>query len=147
MPTLDYCSTVWGGRYEFHDTALDKLLKRGARICLGCPYLTPSADMFESLKWLPYSKRLLYKKGVLVYKCLNSLSPNYMTDLFSHFDNNRVTRQNTNITLKVPLAKTKYLSEGFSITGAKMWNNLPAHLRVIDSVSVFKADLFKHLAQ
>ena len=33
-PPLDYCCTVWGGRYIYHDNILNKCLKRAARIIL-----------------------------------------------------------------------------------------------------------------
>ena len=46
--SLDYCCTVWGGRYIYHDTILNKCLKRAARIILQCAFLTPSADMFSN---------------------------------------------------------------------------------------------------
>ena len=58
-PCLDYCCTVWGGRYNiYHDDMLNKCLKRAARIILQCAFLTPSADMFSKLNWLTFSERV-----------------------------------------------------------------------------------------
>ena len=37
-PSLDYCCTVFGGRYIYHDTMLNKCLKRAARIILQCAF-------------------------------------------------------------------------------------------------------------
>ena len=42
---------------------------------------TPSAAIFEELGWLPINKRLKYNKAVFTYKALNSLTPQYITDL------------------------------------------------------------------
>ena len=67
-PSLDYCCTVWGGRYIYHDNILNKCLKRAARIILQCAFLTPSADMFSKLNWLSFSERVKYRKATLVFK-------------------------------------------------------------------------------
>ena len=75
-PSLDYCCTVWRGRYICHD----KCLKRAARIILQCAFLTPSADniMFSKLNWLSFSERVKYRKATFVFKCVNRLTPRYI---------------------------------------------------------------------
>ena len=85
MPTLEYCCTVWGGRYISHDNILNKCLKRAARMILKCTSLTPSADMFARLNWVSFSERVKYKKATLVFKCLNKMTLLYMTNLFTPF--------------------------------------------------------------
>ena len=85
-PSLDYCCTVWGGWYIYHDNILNKCLKRAARIILQCAFLTPSADMFSKLNWLSFSERvniILYRKATLVFKCVNRMTPIYITHLFT----------------------------------------------------------------
>ena len=57
MPTLEYCCTVWGGRYISHNNIFNKCLKRAARMILKCTSLTPSADTFARLNWVPFSVR------------------------------------------------------------------------------------------
>ena len=71
-PYLDYCCTVWGGRYIYHDNILNKCLKRAARIILQCAFLTPSADMFSKLNWLSFSERVKYRKATLVFQMCKS---------------------------------------------------------------------------
>ena len=68
---LLYCM---GGRYISHDNILNKCLKRAARMILKCTSLTPSADTFARLNWVPFSKRVKYKKATLVFKCLNKMT-------------------------------------------------------------------------
>ena len=94
-PSLDYCCTVWGGRYIYHDTILNKCLKRAARIILQCAFLTPSADMFSKLNWLSFSERVKYRKTTLVFKCVNRMCPMYMTNMFTPLTHIRETRQST----------------------------------------------------
>lgn len=144
VPSLEYCCTVWGGRLGAHSNLLNMLLKRAARLILGCPYRTASTDMFSELNWLSFVDRIRFKKNILVYKCLHHQCPEYMTDLFVHFKNS-CTRQNDNRTLRVPIAKKECLRSSFAVSGAKLWNDLPISLRKIESLSVFKTQLFKFL--
>ena len=66
-PSLDYCCTVWRGRYIYHDNILNKCLKRAARLMLQCAFLTPSADMFSKLNWLSFFERVKYRKAILLF--------------------------------------------------------------------------------
>ena len=118
MPTLEYCCTVWGGRYISQDNILNKCLKRAARMILKCTSLTPSADTFARLNWVPFSEKVKYKKATLVFKCLNKMTPLYMTNLFTPFTQIRETRQSTNKALKVPLAKKECYAKSFAVSGA-----------------------------
>ena len=72
---------------------------------LKCTSLNTSADTFARLNWVPFSERVKYKKPTLVFKCLNTITTLYMTNLFTPFTQIRKTRQSTNNALKVPLAK------------------------------------------
>ena len=110
---------------------------------LKCTSLTPSADMFARLNWVPFSERVKYKKATLVFKCFNKMTPLYMTNLFTPFTQIRETRQSTNKALKVPLAKKECYAKGFAVSGANIWNSLHEQLRTIDSLGTFKLELRK----
>ena len=141
-PSLDYCCTVWG-RYIYHDTMLNKCLKRAARIILQCAFLTPSADMFSKLNWLSFSERVKYRKTTLVFKCLNRMSPVYMTNLFTPLIHIRETRQSTHMALTIPFAKKNCYASSCAVSGAIMWNDLPPQLRTITCLNSFKRELRK----
>ena len=104
-PSLDYCCTVWGGRYIYHDNILNKCLKRAARIILQCAFLTPSADMFSKLNLLSFSERVKYRTTTLVFKCVYLMTPRYMTNIFTPLTNIRETRQSTRMALTIHFAK------------------------------------------
>ena len=143
MPSLDYCCTVWGDRYKFHNVILNKCLKRAARIILKCPFLTPSSEMFAKLNWLSFSETVTYTKAVLVYKCINKMGPLFMTNLFTPLTQIRETRQSTDLALRVPFAKKESYSTSFAVKGAYIWNNLNAQLRAVNSLGSFKVELRK----
>ena len=51
--------------------------------------------MFFKLNWLTFSERVKYRKTTLVFKCVNRMSPMYMTNLFTPLTHMRETRQST----------------------------------------------------
>ena len=63
QPLLDYCCTVWGSCTQTNINNIIKLQKRAARIILDAPFLTPSADMFKTLQWLSFDKRIKYHQS------------------------------------------------------------------------------------
>ena len=144
-PSLDYCSTVWGGRYIYHDNILNKCLKRAARIILQCAFLTPSANMFYKLNCLSFSERVKYRKATLVFKCVNRMTPRYMTNLFTPLTHIRETIQSTRMALTIPFAKKNCYATSFAVSGAIMWNDLHPQLRTITCLTSFKRELRKTL--
>ena len=117
-PSLDYCCTVWGGRYIYHDTILNKCLKRAARIILQCAFLTPTADMFSKLNWLSFSETVKYRKATLVFKCVNRMTPRHMANLFTPLTHICETRQSTRMAVTIPVAKNNCYATSFAVSGS-----------------------------
>ena len=87
----------------------NKLKKRVARTVLKADFMTPSADMFKELDWLPVTKRIdYYNKAVLTYKALNKQSPSYVSDLITPVSQvcNRSLRSSDDSSLFVPRSRT-----------------------------------------
>ena len=83
MPHFDYCVTVWGDCSDLNK--LTKLQKQAARIILDCHYLTPSKDMFCTLKWLPMKDWVKYRKATMTFKAINGNAPDYISSMFKKF--------------------------------------------------------------
>jgi hypothetical protein len=66
-------------------------------------HITP---ILKDIGWLPVKEHLLFKDLVMIYKCINSLAPTYLCDLFLKRKelNNRATRNNE--ALHIPLFST-----------------------------------------
>ncbi|MCG8048126.1 MAG: reverse transcriptase domain-containing protein, partial [Candidatus Thiodiazotropha endolucinida] len=83
LPILDYGCMLWGHCSVANINRLLKLQKRAARIVLQADILTPSETMFNELHWLPFHKRVRYHECILMYKTLNNLAPEYLTERFT----------------------------------------------------------------
>jgi len=77
-------------------------------------HITP---VLRELRWLPVRKRIVYKLAVMVYKCLHGLAPPQLRSAQS--DCFAVTETRTTLGRR-----------NFAVAGAKIWNNLPADLRL-----------------
>ncbi len=63
-----------------------------------------------------------------MYTCLNNLAPSYLTALFQTNNIHQYrTRQSNN--QHVDKSKLEYYNRSFTITGAKIWNSLPQHVK------------------
>eukprot|EP00914_Ancora_sagittata_P025000 GHVO01049851.1.p1 GENE.GHVO01049851.1~~GHVO01049851.1.p1 ORF type:complete len:124 (+),score=0.39 GHVO01049851.1:504-875(+) len=112
------------------------------RLILNVPFDTPSADMYKSLNWMSLDYRYQYNSSILVFKCLNNLTPSYLN--FFNFNNNNRTRSSTRSDLIVPFARKNLLKNSFRVKGAEIFNKLPTTIRQSPTLASFKRAAFKH---
>lgn len=102
-------------------------------------------EALKSLKWLNVKKKLLFNDLVMVYKCINNLTPNYLCERFKQRSeiHQRDTRQKSELTL--PKCRIAAGQRAFAFRGAKSYNFLPKFIRDTDSLSGFKKKIFKNI--
>ena len=147
LPILDYGCMIWGRCSKQNTLRILKLQKRAARIILKADITTPSKTLFSELNWLTFPKRVQYHTCTMVYKALNVLAPEYISDILiklseSHMRNLRSVDYDL---LRVPSSRTSYYENSFTISSAKLWNELPLDIRNISALNTFKNTLKAHL--
>ena len=60
----------------------------------------------------------------MVYKSINDLAPDYLSEMFTKNSACRKNLRNTATDLQVPLMKTCNGQQAFSYRGARVWNHL-----------------------
>ena len=147
LPIFDYGCLIWGRCSRGNTLRLLKLQKRAARIILDVDIMTPSRHMFTELKWLPFPYRVQYHTCIMVYKGLNDLAPEYITDLF--IKTSEVHTRNLQSTgdgkLRVPKTNGTLYENSFAVSAAKLWNSLPTSISKSDSLNRFKTTLKVYL--
>ena len=143
LPLIDYGSVTWGSISLCNLERLSKLQKRAVRIILQADYNTPSVDMFNELEWLSISQRIKYNKGVLTYKALHNLTPEYISKLLKPVSetHNRALRSSANGTLAIPRSGSSVFDRSFSYSAPRLWNSFPNALRNLSSLNSFKHNL------
>ena len=137
LPHIDYCCTIWGNCSDTLTNKLYKFQKRAARIILDQPYDAPSHNLFQELKWMKFHDRIIYKKATFVYKSLNNIFPEYMSNLFKESDNISL-RSHSNHALCVPKPRLEFCRKSLACSGPVIWNNIPLNIRQSNSLIAFK---------
>lgn len=140
LPHFDYCSTVWDTCSDSHISKLQVLQNRGMRLILGCDRHTHISDMLSRLKWLNVRQRLFLTKGVFMYKIINKITPDYMSNVCTSLPHNHFTRSQTSNQYRL-ISHQKSLST----RGVQIWNSLPHTIKQQPSLSLFKTNCTKYI--
>ena len=94
QPYFDYCSVIWDSCGSTCADKLQKLQNRAARVLTSSSYDTNADYLFEILGWKNLASQHKIAKAIMVYKSVNGLAPDYLSEMF-------VDRSNiTNYTLR-----------------------------------------------
>ena len=143
LPHMDYCNLIWGRNSKSVQDVMCKYQKKAARLILNADFMTPSSQMFSKLMWLPFNKRLEYYECILIYKSLNGLSPEYITDMFQNV--NTVHKYNLRSVTCNNVYQPKCHVNSIKFSSTVLWNNLDPSLKRATSLHTFKSNLYKYL--
>ena len=83
---------------------------------------------------------------LFVWKSLNGLAPQYISELIKVHDPPRPLRSTGQLKLDAPTGNKKTRGDrAFSIVGPTLWNLLPPQIRLAPSIGIFKSRLKTHL--
>ena len=141
-PHFNYCCSVWGCSGITRIESLQKLQNRAARIVTGSSYDAPSVPLRKELGWLSVKEMIVKETSTMMYKSLNDLAPQYLSDLFVRLSDFHTRElRNTKNDLAVPLMRTVSGQKAFSYRGTKVWNKFNNDIKEAPSVYSFKSRL------
>ena len=76
-----------------------------------------------------------------VFKIFNGQSPPYLVDLTSRHVPTRALRSRGTNLLAVPCSSSKFGDCRFSVSGSRLWNDLPTYIKNAEYLSQFKTFL------
>ena len=106
-------------------------------------YLHISPALYQ-LHWLPVQHRVHFKTLILTVKAIQGLAPKYIIELINIKPRSVYNlRSNQSLWLDPPKGKMLVTlgDRSFSAAAPYLWNSLPAELRDIQSLAVFKCKL------
>ena len=106
---------------------------------------TPSAELFQELKWLSFSDQCKYHCAVLIYKIMNNKAPSYLADIVTFSDNKTYQLRsvsNKDLVLQIT-PRTKYMATSFTNYSKNIWNDIPLNIRTSKTLKTFKGN-YKH---
>ena len=101
------------------------------------------------LHWLPVQYRVTFKILLFTYKALNDIAPGYLKELLHVYVPGRSNlRSSSKFLLTVPRSRLVSCGDkSFSVAAPSLWNSLPLHIRLAQSVDSFKKLLKTYLFQ
>ena len=118
-----------------------------ARVTCLIPKFAHTTPVLRGLHWLPVKFRVEFKIALLVYKTLNGLAPQYLSELLVVKPRTRYSlRPDYETLLVIPKVTGKTFGDrAFSHAGPTVWNSLPSSLRNCRNIDPFEVQLKTHL--
>ena len=92
LSKLDYCNSLFKNTNKEQIQKLQKLQNFAAKVIFKKSLYDHVTPCLIHLHWLPISYRIDFKIAILVFKCLHSLAPKYLSDLIEPYTPSRVLR-------------------------------------------------------
>ena len=145
---IDYCNGLLYGLPDREIGKLQRVQNAAARLLTSCKKYDHITPVLRELHWLPVKYRIHFKILLLTFKALHGIAPSYISDLIKVKHNTRYSlRSNEGVCSMHPKGRMKksFGDRSFSVAAPTLWNNLPASLRSMSSISSFKSQLRTHL--
>ena len=123
-PYFDYCCEVWDVFGKTQSKRLKKLQNKAARIIMNMSNDVHHSVVLQGLGWKTLKVERKKAKAKMMYKLLNNMGPQSLTNLFGY--NDEVTSYNLrNISswLCLPHPHTNNMKRSFMYQGAFLWNS------------------------
>lgn len=136
---------IWGTTNASLITKVQRLQNFAAKVADGrarkYDHVTP---IFKELQWLNIKKQITFNSVVTIFKQVTRHYPDHFLPLPTVNNmTDTITRQQHN--LYVPRTKTDSGARAMSVTGPKLWNQLPSDIKEANNLHAFKSKLKKNL--
>lgn len=141
-PLLEYGSAVFDNCTAFESHSLELIQRRAALLCTGAFRRTPSILLRNEVGWDTLANRRKDAKIVLMFKLINDLTPQYLSDLIPpqvQITTHYPLRNRTHF--RVPLARTQLNKNSFIPATLRQWNALDPDLRNCRTLPTFKTKI------
>ena len=134
---LDYCLVVWQECSRELTRSLERVQNYGMRLILSKIPRTPSEQLREELGWKTLEERQNRSQMYLVHKHVTGQAPASLCWRV------KVNTRNTRGGLKLVLLRltTDFFKKPFCFWGSQDWNTLPSDIRMINTITTFRAQL------
>ena len=151
MSRIIYLIPLWAGCEKYLINALQIIQNKTARVVTRKSRMTSTSRLLKECGWLSISQLGVYHSLVLVYKILQSQSPQYLYDKLSgtqegepHYQTRYTRNLATRQLIKLgpdSVAESDLARNSFKYRATRQWNDLPPDLKQVKILSNFKLGL------
>ena len=136
-----YCSSVWANKSSCNIKKLQLIQNFASRIITEAAKFDHVTPLLRQLNWLSVKQQLYLRDAVMTYKCVNNLTPMYLSSNVNQRTtfHSRYTRNRND--LAIPLFRTVSGQRSFAYRSVKIWNDLKSPLKSSTFVATFKKKL------
>ena len=146
LSRIDYCNALLSSIPSTQLIRVQRLQNWAARLVFQVSRDHPSRPLLNSLHWLPFKQRIIFKLLLFVYKILNNQAPQYLDTCLNLYTPTRRLRSSSDpLRLTFSVTRTLAGDRTFTVSASKEWNDLPLAIRQSTSVDAFKKALKTHL--
>ena len=139
---LDYANSCLAGISNATTDLLQLVQNRAARLVSRTKISSHITPVLKYLHWLPVYARIKFKVLMLTFMALNGLAPCYLSELVSPYVPARTLRsEGKNLLAEPKYRLSSFGGKAFSTLAPRLWNSLPASVRNVRELSVFKVKL------
>ncbi len=142
LPQFDYADIILDSASAAVNLKLQSLQTRVARLITGSGPRTRRNPMYKSLGWLSLQHIGDFHKCVMVYKCRNSLPPSYLEKVFTSNNTKHTYNTRHSSQLRSTKTRTTYYHKSFTVSGHKLWNDLPSTIQNCTTLPTFQKALY-----
>ncbi len=132
---LDYCNALLGGCSARLINKLQMVQNAAARVLTRTRKYDHISPIMSTLHWLLIKHCVDFEILLISYKALNGLTPQYLSELLSHYSPPRPLRSQNSDHLIIPrISKSTAGGRSFFYLAPKLWNNLPNTVQEADTL-------------
>lgn len=146
MPIFNYCCSVFCSLNLENSNKLQRSHNACIRFITNCGFRDHISPLRENLGYLTLDKTRKLHTLNLLFKILKTDTPEYLKSKFIYSNTQYQHNLRNYHKLNIPLSRTNYYHDSFSVNAARLWNSLPLNIIEKPSVSTFSSELKKHLS-
>ncbi|CAH2086951.1 unnamed protein product [Euphydryas editha] len=145
LSILDYADASYLNLTEDQLNKLERLQNLAIRFIFCLRKYDHVSEFRSKLKWLPIrSRRNLHILSLLYCALFDPKAPSYLRKKFEFLGEQSSLRSSRRLMLKLPVHKTRFFSQSFTVQAIKLWNDLPLYIKEAKSLPIFKNSVKRH---
>ena len=139
ISNFNYCPLVWMFSTAKSLNKIESLQKRALRFLYN-DYSISYEGLLEKAGKVKMNLYRLRNLCVEIYKTINKLNPEFMSNIFKVKENKRVVREQYKLNLETPeWNQITFGPKSLKVHGSKVWNSLPCHIKTSENLIQFKS--------